>query len=199
MVKAEKIEDNLILKTRMMTAAAADARMGGVNLPVMTSAGSGNHGITITIPLAVVAEHYEFSREKLAKALALSNLITFYIKTFTGALSPVCGCAIAAGVGVSSGITWMLGGKDKDIVKAINNMLGSLTGMICDGAKSTCALKVATSAAEAVTSAHLALNNDIEFNYSGIIASEVEATIKNLGVICNQGLKDMDQKIIEVI
>ena len=196
----KKIMDNsLANKSRMMSAAATDARMGGVNLPVMSSAGSGNHGITAIIPIKIVAEEYDIDDRRLVKAIAFSHLVTYYVKNFTGRLSPVCGCAIAAGVGAVAGITWMLGGDDKMIDGAINNMIGNLSGMLCDGAKHDCALKISTSASEAVVSSLIAMNGVIMKERNGIVFPEVEMSIQNLGSVCANGMTKIDGEILKVM
>ncbi|MBM7624234.1 serine dehydratase subunit alpha family protein [Sporohalobacter salinus] len=199
LIEEGKINDDLSSQVRMMSAAAVDARMGGIKSPVMSSSGSGNHGITAIVPPTVVAEYYQLSKEKLIKALAISHLVTSYVKEFTGTLSPVCGCSIAAASGASAGITWLLEGNDEQIAGAVQNMIGNLTGMICDGAKYDCALKIATSACEAVTSAQLAINGNLISNCNGIVNSNVETSIQNLETICVDGMKNMDNKIIEVM
>ena len=149
------MQKDVINKARVLTSAACDARMAGINMPVMSSAGSGNHGITAIIPPAVMCEYLGCDEEKLARVLAFSHLTTSYIKVFTGALSPVCGCAVAAGIGASASITWLLGGTLKQISGAIKNMVGTLAGMVCDGAKGGCAFKLSTASSEAIIQALL--------------------------------------------
>lgn len=193
------IQKDIISEARMITSAACDARMAGVNMAVMSSAGSGNHGITAIIPPAVLAKHMGFDNEKLARTLAFSHLTTSYIKIYTGRLSPVCGCAIAAGIGASASITWALGGTDKQIYGAIKNMVASLSGMVCDGAKGGCSFKLSTAASEAIIQAKLALKNVFASDLDGIIGQEVESTIKNLGKFCVEGMKLADKNIIEIM
>lgn len=198
------IENNIISRDianriRAATAAACDARMAGVKNPVMSSAGSGNHGITAIIPVAIVCEEYKYSHEKLARALALSHLITYYIKQYTGNLSPICGCSIAAGIGASSAITWLLGGDVKTISIAINNMMGSLSGMLCDGAKGGCSYKVAVAATEAFVQAQLAMEDTSISQLDGIIGMNAEESILNLGKISKEAMKDVDKIIIDII
>jgi len=193
------LQKDLINEARILTSAACDARMAGVNMPVMSSAGSGNHGITAIIPPTVIAESMGFSKEKLSRTLAFSHLTTSYIKMYTGRLSPVCGCAVAAGIGSSSSITWALGGTDKQIYGAIKNMVASLSGMVCDGAKGGCSFKLSTSASEAIIQAKLALSNVFVSDLDGIIGQEVESTIRNLGRFCTDGMKLADNNIIEIM
>jgi L-cysteine desulfidase len=175
-----KMQADAFTKARILTAASADMRMGGGNCPIMTSAGSGNQGLGVVLPIVAVAEDNNIEEEKLLKAVFFAHVVNKYIKLYTGKLSAMCGCAIAAGVGASVGITWMLGGNDWEISGAANNMLSNLTGMICDGAKETCSFKLSTSAGEAVLAAYLALENIIVKPNTGIIGSNIEKTIEGL-------------------
>lgn len=193
------IQKDVINEARILTSAACDARMSGINMPVMSSAGSGNHGITAIIPPTVVCEYMGYDDEKLARTLAFSHLTTAYIKTYTGGLSPVCGCAVAAGIGASASIAWALGGKDEQIGGSIKNMVGTLTGMVCDGAKGGCAFKLSTAASEAIIQAKLALAGVIINDVDGIISPEVEQTIKNLGNFSSEGMKNADSEIINIM
>lgn len=194
-----KLNIDVFTKARMLTASACDMRMGGGNCPIMTSGGSGNQGIGVMIPVAVVAEYENIEEERVLRAVFFAHLINRYVKMFTGKLSSICGCAIAAGVGASAAITWMLGGDDEQIAGSCNNMLANLTGMICDGAKDTCAFKLSTSAEEAVVSAYLAREGIIAEKNVGIIGESIEATIKNLGYLCEEGLDSADSAIINII
>ncbi|MDD2574356.1 MAG: L-serine ammonia-lyase, iron-sulfur-dependent, subunit alpha, partial [Firmicutes bacterium] len=140
-----------------LTAAGADVRMAGVKMAVMSSAGSGNHGITAILPVTAVAERIEATDDELARALALSHIVTIYIKSYTGKLSALCGCAVAAAIGASCGIAFLYGADNRQIESAIKNMVANITGMICDGGKVGCALKLSTAAYAALQSAILAL------------------------------------------
>lgn len=140
------------------SAAASDARMDGCAMPIMTTAGSGNQGIACSIPVAQTARLLDKSEEELARALVLSNLVTIRIKKHMGRLSPLCGAGIAGATGASCGITYLLGGNLENINYCINNMISDLSGMICDGAKETCALKIATGTNAAIQCANLAIN-----------------------------------------
>lgn len=193
------LRDDIVNQVRIITSAACDARMAGINLPVMSSAGSGNHGITAIIPPTIVCRYLGYDNEKLSRALALSHLVTAYIKEYTGRLSPVCGCSVAAGIGASASIAWLLGGNYNEIVGSINNMVGAISGMICDGAKGGCAYKLSTAASEAVIQAYLAVNGVVISNYDGIVGDDVEATIRNLGVLSSEGMKDMDGAILKIM
>ncbi|MDD2447900.1 MAG: L-serine ammonia-lyase, iron-sulfur-dependent, subunit alpha [Tissierellia bacterium] len=194
-----KLNIDVFTKARLLTASACDMRMGGGECPIMTSGGSGNQGIGVIVPIAVVAEYENIEEEKLIRAIFFAHLINRYVKMFTGKLSSICGCAMAAGVGASAAITWMLGGDDEKIAGSCNNMLANLTGMICDGAKDTCAFKLSTSAEEAVLSAYLAMEGVIPEKNVGIVGESIEDTIKNLGYLCEEGLDHADSAIINII
>lgn len=193
------IQKDVINRARVLTSAACDARMAGINMPVMSSAGSGNQGITAIIPPTVMCEHMACSDEKLARSLAFSHLTTAYIKIFTGNLSPVCSCAIAAGIGASASIVWMLDGNLEQIGSAIKNMVGTLTGMVCDGAKGGCAFKLSTAASEAIIQAKLAMAGVVIGDYDGITNPSAEMTIKNLGRFCSEGMESADEEIINIM
>lgn len=199
LIKDGKLSEDAPTKARILTAAAADVRMNGGNCPIMTSGGSGNQGLGVVLPIVVVAEEQKIEREKLIRAIFLGHVINRYVKTYTGKLSGMCGCAIAAGIGASAGIAWMLGGNDENISGACNNMLANLTGMVCDGAKETCAFKLATSASEAVISAYLANENVVIRNNVGIIGNSIEDTIKNVGVLAKECFNKVDNVIIGMI
>ncbi|MBW2592347.1 MAG: serine dehydratase subunit alpha family protein [Deltaproteobacteria bacterium] len=194
-----ELEDNLVNRVRIYTSAATDARMAGVKLPVMSSAGSGNHGLTAILPVLLTCRELGSDNEKLVRALAFSHLVTIYIKEFTGNLSPICGCAIAAGIGASVAVAWLLGCNDDQIAGTINNMSGDLAGMVCDGAKGGCAFKLSTASGEAILSAKLAKNNIFISETEGIVGNGAESTIRNLGKLCVQGMDHVDKKIIEVM
>lgn len=186
-------------RARILTAAGADIRMGGGDCPIMTSGGSGNQGLGVIIPIVVVAEDRGIEKEKLYRAIFYAHIINKFVKQYTGKLSALCGCAIAAGVGASAAITWMLGGNDRQIAGSVQNMIANLTGMICDGAKETCALKLSTSAGEAVISAYLACENVIAKANTGILGGTVEETIRRLGVLCKKGLVSTNEVIVEMM
>lgn len=193
------IKNDIVNKVRIMVAAACDARMAGLNIPVMSSMGSGNHGIEAIVPLAVMGREVNADKNRLIRAVALSHLITAIVKHHTGKLTPICGCSVAAGVGVTAGITWLLGGSISQIEGAIKNIIGNLTGMVCDGAKGGCALKLSTAAGEAVTSAYLALQGVIISNQDGIISETIEDTIRNLGEVSYPGMANADSVILKIM
>lgn len=182
-----------------LTAAAADARMAGCILPVMSTTGSGNQGITATLPVIAVAEKLGKDREALLRALTLSILVTIHIKGYIGKLSALCGCAIAASIGSSCGITYLMGGQYQNILYAVKNMIADVSGLICDGAKPGCALKIATSVSGAMQCAVLAINNVEASDKDGIIDGSVEKTIRNLGDLGNNGMQYTDQVILNMM
>lgn len=193
------IGTDVVTTIRIATSAAADMRMGGGELPVMTSGGSGNQGLGVILPIYLVSQKENIDEEKTLRAIFLAHLINKYVKVYSGKLSGMCGCAIGAGVGVCAGMTYMLGGTNEQIKGACNNLLANLTGIICDGAKDNCSLKLSVCASEAVVSSYLALNGVIVRNKVGIISDSVENTIKNVGILCNQGFKYSDDILLELI
>lgn len=182
-----------------LTAAACDVRMSGGQLPVMSSAGSGNHGLTAILPIVAVAEKLEKNDEEIARALALSHLITIYIKLFTGKLSPVCGCAVAAGIGASTGIALLMGGELQVIEGAIKNMAANLAGMICDGGKVGCSLKLYSAVISAYLAADLAIKGVVVPADNGIIHENIEQTIMNMGELSYPGMEKTDEVILQIM
>ena len=199
MVRKGIMSDNIITRAQVLCAAASEARMSGSKLPVMSTAGSGNHGITVFLTSFAVAEKRNLSKEKLIRSLALSNLITFFIKSYTGTLSAMCGCGVAAGIGASAGVVYLLDGNKEQILGSLYNMVGSISGMICDGAKNGCAYKLALASGWAVQSALLTLKSSIINNTDGIIDPDFKQLFKNLGYLCNPGMIATDQAILDVM
>lgn len=181
------------------SAAASDARMDGCAMPIMTTAGSGNQGIACSIPVAKTARLLDKSEEELARALVLSNLVTIRIKKHMGRLSPLCGAGIAGATGASCGITYLLGGDLENINYCINNMISDLSGMICDGAKETCALKIATGTNAAIQCANLAMNGISATANDGIVAKDVEETIESIETLIQNGFKNVDDTILNIM
>ncbi len=191
--------DDILYKIKAYAGGAADARMGGGSLPVMSSAGSGNHGITAIIPVALAAKSWGKSNRELSEALALTHLVTRYIKVYTGVLSPICGCAIAAGAGASAGIVRLGGGTPKQAEVAIASLVASVMGMTCDGGKGSCALKVSTAAGETYICAMLALNGAGITETQGLLKPDIRYVAQVLGEISDRGLSEMDRIMIEIM
>lgn len=188
---------DMSLAARMLTAAAADARMGGVKLPAMASAGSGNHGLTAVLPLWAVKDYVDCDRQRVLEGIGLSHLLTAYVKAHTGRLSAVCGCTIAAGAGAAAGITHLLGGDVGRVSGAVKNLIEDLAGVICDGAKAGCALKLATAAASAVEAALFSMRGVVV--HAGIIGDTMEQTTRNIGALSTEGMIDADRTILGIM
>ena len=180
------------------TSGACDARMAGAMIPVMSNSGSGNQGISATLPVLVFAEENDKSEEELLRALMLSHLTVIYIKQSLGRLSALCGCVVAA-TGSSCGITWLMGGTYDQVSYAVQNMIANLTGMICDGAKPSCALKVTTGVSTAVLSAIMAMENRCVTSVEGIIDEDVDQSIRNLTKIGSKGMNETDKLVLEIM
>lgn len=180
------------------TSGACDARMAGAMIPVMSNSGSGNQGISATLPVLVYAEENDKSAEELIRALMLSHLTVIYIKQSLGRLSALCGCVVAA-TGSSCGITWLMGGTYDQVAYAVQNMIANLTGMICDGAKPSCALKVTTGVSTAVLSAIMAMENRCVTSVEGIIDEDVDQSIRNLTKIGSKGMNETDKLVLEIM
>lgn len=182
----------------VLTAAACDARMDGAMIPVMSNSGSGNQGIAATLPVLSFAEDIQCSEEELTRALMLSHLMVIYIKQSLGRLSALCGCVVAA-TGASCGITWLMGGSKTQISYAIKNMIGNITGMICDGAKPSCAMKVSSGVSTAMLSALMAMENKVVTSVEGIIDEDVDQTIANLTSIGSKGMEATDKLVLDIM
>ena len=182
-----------------VTAAAADARMSGCQLPVMTNMGSGNQGITASLPVIETAHLLGASHEQLLRALAISELVAMEVKTHIGRLSALCGCSIAAAIGAASAMVFLRGGNFEQIAYAVNMMVGDVTGIICDGAKPVCALKIATAVSAAQRAAVLALSLEHTVQPYGIVSSDVEATIQNLGTLGRDGMGNANDVVLRMM
>lgn len=180
------------------TSGACDARMAGAMIPVMSNSGSGNQGISATLPVLIYAEENGKSEEEIVRALMLSHLTVIYIKQSLGRLSALCGCVVAA-TGSSCGITWLMGGAYEQVSYAVQNMIANLTGMICDGAKPSCALKVTTGVSTAVLSAIMAMENRCVTSVEGIIDEDVDQSIRNLTKIGSKGMNETDKLVLEIM
>lgn len=180
------------------TSAACDARMAGAMVPVMSNSGSGNQGIAATMPVVIFAEDNRNSKEQLTRALMLSHLTTIYIKQTLGRLSALCGCVVAT-TGASCGITYLMGGDYTNITYAVKNMIANLTGMICDGAKPSCALKITGSVANCMMAAMLAMEGRYVTALEGIIDEDVDKCIRNLTRIGAQGMNETDALVLDIM
>ena len=190
--------DSIFSRIISKTASACDARMGGAMIPVMSNGGSGNQGICATNPVVVYAEENENTEEELVRALTLSHLTAIYIKQSLGKLSALCGCVVAS-IGSSCGITYLMGGEYNDICFAVRNMIANLTGMICDGAKPSCALKISSGVSTALLSAVLAREGKHVTEAEGIIDKDVDRSIHNLTSIGKEAMCATDDMVLNIM
>lgn len=180
------------------TSAACDARMGGAPVAVMSNSGSGNQGITATMPVVSFAADMEASEEQTIRALILSHLTSIYIKQSLGRLSALCGCVVAS-TGASAAIVYLMGGGFGEVCAAVKNMVANLTGMICDGAKPSCALKISSGVSTAMMSAMLAMNGKCVTSSEGIVSDDVDATIHNLTSIGREAMNETDRLVLRIM
>ena len=190
--------DSIFSHVIAKTAAACDARMGGAMIPVMSNSGSGNQGICATNPVAVYAEENENTEEELIRALTLSHLTAIYIKQSLGRLSALCGCVVA-GIGSSVGITYLMGGDYERVCRSVKNMIANLTGMLCDGAKPSCSLKIVSGVSTAVLSAVLSMEGKCVTSAEGIVDDCVDKTIHNLTSIGAEAMCQTDRMILDIM
>ena len=190
--------DNTFTHILSYTSAACDARMAGAMIPVMSNSGSGNQGIAATLPVVVYAEDNQKTEEELIRALILSHLTVIYIKQSLGRLSALCGCVVAA-TGSSCGITYLMGGTYEQVAYAVKNMIANLTGIICDGAKPSCALKLTSGVSTAVLSAILAMEQKCVTAVEGIIEDDVDLSIRNLTRIGSEGMNETDKMVLDIM
>lgn len=191
---AQDLGSDIVIRT----SAASDARMGGATLPAMSNSGSGNQGITATMPVVVVAEHVQADDERLARALMLSHLSAIYIHAQLPRLSALCAATTAA-MGASAGMAWLMGGSYQTIAMAISSMIGDVSGMICDGASNSCAMKVSTCVASAWKAVMMALDDSAVTGNEGIVAHDVEQSIANLCALACRSMQATDRQIIEIM
>ena len=191
---AQDLGSDIVIRT----SAASDARMGGATLPAMSNSGSGNQGITATMPVLVVAEHLQADDEKLARALMLSHLAAIYIHYQLPRLSALCAATTAA-MGAAAGMAWLLDGRYQTLSMAISSMIGDVSGMICDGASNSCAMKVSTSVGSAWKAVMMALDDSAVTGNEGIVADDVEHSIANLCSLACQSMQATDRQIIEIM
>ena len=194
----EVFGEDFLSMAMSLTAAASDARMAGCTLAAMSNSGSGNQGITVTMPVIAYSIKYGTSDEELARALVMSHLIAIHIKGYLGKLSALCGCVIAS-TGASCGLVYLRGGDYEQVCAAIKNMIGNITGMVCDGAKVGCAMKVASGVSSALQSAVLAREGICISEHDGIIEKDIEKTIRNLGRIGSVGMQNTDNMILDIM
>lgn len=190
--------DSVLSHIISQTSAACDARMGGAKIAVMSNSGSGNQGICATMPVVSYAEDIEADEESLSRALILSHLTSIYIKQSLGRLSALCGCVVAS-TGASSGIVYLMGGKYEQICAAVKNMIANITGMICDGAKPSCSLKISSGAGTALMSAMLAMEDKCVTEAEGIICDDVDKTIHNLTSIGRESMQATDRLVLQIM
>lgn len=190
--------DGIFSKILASTSCACDARMAGAMIPVMSNSGSGNQGICATMPVVVFAKENHNTDEELTRALILSNLTAIYIKQSLGTLSALCGCVVAS-TGSSCGITYLMGGSYEQISYSVKNMIANLTGMICDGAKPSCAMKLTTGVGTAIMSAMLAIQNKHVTAAEGIIDDDVDKSIRNLTAIGSRGMDVTDHYVLHIM
>lgn len=182
-----------------VTCAAADARMGGCTLPVMSSCGSGNQGLTATLPVIAVARKRGLCEEDTFRALAYSLLVTIHVKQHLGKLSALCACSVGASIGTACALTYLDGGTLQQIGHCVDNVVADVSGVICDGAKAGCALKIATGVSSAFRGAMLAMKNRNASALDGIVGHDPEASVDNLGNLCNTGMLDTDRVILDML
>ena len=199
LVRQGLMKRDMITAARILASSAADARMSGVKLPAMSSAGSGNHGLTAILPIVAVEKFLTVDHRTTLEAIGLSHIITAYVKAYTGRLSAICGCSVAAGAGATAGVTYLMGGAKLHIAGAIKNLTEDLAGVICDGAKGGCALKLATAAGTAVQASLFALQGVNVSATDGIIGRSSEDTMKNIGTLTTQGMIETDRTILNIM
>lgn len=197
-LERQTMGDSTFTRILSYTSAACDVRMAGENIPVMSNSGSGNQGIAATLPVVVYAEERGAGEEQQIRALTLSHLTAIYIKQSLGCLSALCGCVVAA-TGSSCGITYLMGGGYDEICSAVKNMIANLTGMICDGAKPSCALKISSGVSTAVLSAMMAMEHECVSSLEGIIDDDVDQCIRNLTTIGRDGMNETDRLILDIM
>lgn len=199
LIKDGWLGNDVINKAKALTSAAVDARMSGCNLPVMTSAGSGNQGLTITLPLYVLAQHLKADDDKLAEALAIAHGITSILKHHTGTLSAMCGCVVCSGTGLTAGAVYLLGGSLETATAAVNNMVGSITGIICDGAKVGCSIKLVCAVDSAFQAAMMAVRGLKLPTTNGVLGENLESSLANIGLIAAPGMVETDDQILAIM
>jgi L-cysteine desulfidase len=191
-------QPDIKITAKAYAAAASDARMNGCELPVIINSGSGNQGITASVPVVVYARGLHISKEKLYRALCVSNLITIHLKAGIGALSAYCGVE-SAGAGAACGVAYLLGGRKDEIAHALVNALAIDSGIICDGAKASCAAKIATAVESGLLGLNMYYNGNEFYAGDGIVKDGVEATIHSVSRLAQQGMRETDKEIIRIM
>ena len=200
LLKAAEAEQAVTVKIRAQAAAAAgsDARMSGCTLPVVTNSGSGNQGLTASLPVIVFAEEKKLPHDKLLRGLLVSNLIAIHQKTRIGRLSAYCG-AVSAGCGSGAAVTYLSGGSYEQVCETITNTLAVVSGIVCDGAKPSCASKIATSVDAALNAHYLAMQNRVFEPGEGIVKGDIEKTIAGVGAVAADGMRETDKVILRIM
>lgn len=195
---AKRGADDIRIYAKALASAGSDARMGGCVLPVVINSGSGNQGMTVSLPVIAFANHWDVGQEKLLRALALSNLVALWQKRGIGKLSAYCG-VVSAACGSGAAITWLSGGNRPCIEKTIVNTLANVSGIVCDGAKASCAAKIASAVDAAILAHELALN-ELSFAPSeGIVKNNIEDTVSSIGILAKEGMKETDNVILKIM
>ena len=190
--------DSVHNRAKAMAAAGSDARMSGCEMPVIINSGSGNQGMTASLPVIVYADHLQVSQDLLYRALIVANLVTIHLKTGIGTLSAYCG-ATSAGCGAGAGITYLYGGKANEIAHTIVNAVAINSGMICDGAKPSCAAKIASAVEAGLLGMHMQMQGTEFYGGDGIVVKGVENTISNIGRLARDGMAQTDREIIQIM
>ena len=190
--------DSMFSHILSATSSACDARMAGAMIPVMSNSGSGNQGIAATLPVVVFGQENHNTEEEITRALMLSHLTAIYIKQSLGRLSALCGCVVAS-TGSACGITYLMGGKYEHVAYSVKNMIANLAGMVCDGAKPSCALKVTSGVSTAVLSAMLAIQNTHVTSVEGLVEDDVDRTIHNMTRIGAEGMNETDRMVLDIM
>ena len=190
--------DSMFSHILSATSSACDARMAGAMIPVMSNSGSGNQGIAATMPVVVFGEENHNTEDEITRALVLSHLTAIYIKQSLGRLSALCGCVVAS-TGSSCGITYLMGGTYDQVAYSVKNMIANLAGMVCDGAKPSCALQVSSGVSTAVLSAMLAIQNKYVTSVEGLIENDVDRTIHNMTRIGSEGMNATDKMVLDIM
>ncbi|MCR4425137.1 MAG: L-serine ammonia-lyase, iron-sulfur-dependent, subunit alpha [Firmicutes bacterium] len=199
MIRDKRLENDLMFRIRSYASAASDARMAGAKMPAMSAVGSGNQGIAAILPVALLGEALGKSRVDIARGVAMSVLTTSFIRARTGRLAPICGSAVAAGAGAAVGMTWLMGGTIDQAANAMRTMLSATAGIVCDGAKGSCALRIGSVASEAYLAALMALKDKGVTIPQGVVDDSLEITTDNLGILNKDGMKDVDAVIIRIL